>query len=51
MKHRRSTGSPASYTFRGDELYVRAVVVSSRPHPDPYAEGDFETAWLQPVLR
>ncbi|TDJ71632.1 MAG: hypothetical protein E2O39_07955 [Planctomycetota bacterium] len=44
-----STTSPASYTFLGDELYVRAVVVSSKLHPDPYAEGDFETAWLQPV--
>jgi hypothetical protein len=41
--------NPATYAFRGDELYVRAVVVSSRPHPNPYAAGDLETAWLQPV--
>lgn len=45
-----TTGNPATYTFRGDELYVRAVVVSSKPKADPYAEGDLETAWLQPVL-
>jgi len=42
-------GREAEYAFRGDELFVRAVVVSSRPHPNPYAEGDLETAWLQPV--
>lgn len=41
--------NPAEYALRGDELYVRAVVVSDRPHPNPYAEGDVETAWLQPV--
>jgi hypothetical protein len=41
---------PARYDFRGDELSVRAVVVSSRPHPNPYAEGDHETAWTQPVV-
>jgi hypothetical protein len=45
------TGSnPAAYDFRGDELYVRAVVVSSRAHPNPYAAGDREMAWLQPEL-
>jgi hypothetical protein len=45
-----TTDVPAEYRFRGDELYVRAVVVSDRPHPNPYAPGDLETAWLQPVL-
>jgi hypothetical protein len=45
-----TTDVPAEYRFAGDELYVRAVVVSDRPHPNPYAEGDLETAWLQPVL-
>jgi hypothetical protein len=34
----------------GDELYVRARVISSRLHPDPFAAGDMETAWVQPVL-
>jgi hypothetical protein len=37
------------YKFTGRELYVRARVTSSKPHPNPYAEGDFETAWIQPV--
>lgn len=42
-------GSSASYTFTGDELYVRARVTSSRPHPNPSAVGDKEQAWTQPV--
>ena len=41
--------NPAVYRFQGDELYVRAKVTSSRPHPNPYAQGDFECAWMQPV--
>jgi hypothetical protein len=42
-------GTEPSYAFRGDELYVRAVVVSSRKHANGYAPGDFESAWVQPV--
>ncbi len=45
-----TAADPATYRFRGDELSVRAVVVSSRLHPNPYAEGDHETAWTQPVV-
>lgn len=45
-----TTDNPAVYRFRGDELSVRAVVTSSRPHPNPYADGDRETAWGQPVV-
>lgn len=41
--------NPAEYVFRGNELYVRAVVTSTRAHPNPQAPGDFEMAWLQPV--
>jgi hypothetical protein len=44
-----TTGDSATYEFDGGELFVRAVVSSSRPHPNPYAAGDFETAWTQPV--
>lgn len=43
------TGPRAIYRFLGDELFVRAQVTSSRAHPNPFAEGDMETAWLQPV--
>ena len=41
--------NPAVYRFSGDELYVRAKIVSDRKHPNPFAEGDVETAWTQPV--
>ena len=43
-------GPAATYRFGGDELYVRATVVSDRRHPNGYAAGDLETAWVQPVL-
>jgi hypothetical protein len=45
-----SAGPTASYTLTGKELYVRAKVISSKPHPNPYAKGDVETAWTQPVM-
>lgn len=45
-----TTANPASYTFTGEELYVRAQVVSSEDHPNPYAAGDKQTAWVQPVI-
>ena len=45
----RTNINPAVYRFKGDELYVRAVVRSSRLHPRPYQKGDVETAWTQPV--
>ena len=40
----------ASYQFTGQELYVRARVTSSKPHPNPYQKGDVETAWTQPFV-
>ena len=45
-----STDAKPSYTFTGKELYVRAKVTSSKPHPNPYAKGDVEVAWTQPVV-
>ena len=45
-----TVSNPAVYSFTGEELYVRAQVVSSKDHPNPYAKGDKETAWVQPVL-
>ena len=44
-------GLSALYEPKGDELYIRAVVTSSRVHPNPYAEGDREMAWGQPWVR
>ena len=45
-----STNPIATYTLTGKELYVRAKVTSSKPHPNPYAKGDVEVAWTQPVV-
>lgn len=45
-----TTDVPAVYEFKGDELYVRAKVVSSRLKADPFREGDLEMAWTQPVV-
>ena len=45
-----STSSVPRYTLTGKELYVRAKVISSKPHPNPYAKGDVEVAWTQPVV-
>jgi hypothetical protein len=45
-----STGANPMYTLTGQELYVRAKVTSSKPHPNPYAKGDVEVAWTQPVV-
>lgn len=39
-----------SYRLTGQELYVRAKVVSTKPHPNPYQKGDVEVAWTQPIV-
>ncbi len=39
-----------SYTFTGNELYVRARVISSAAHPDPSLENQKQQAWTQPVV-
>lgn len=43
-------GNTASYAFTGEELYVRAKVVSSKPAENPVARGELQTAWIQPVV-
>ena len=44
-------GPEPVYRFQGDELYVRAKVVSTRLKANPYREGEYESAWVQPVVR
>lgn len=41
--------NPAVYKFSGDELYVRARVVSDKGQYNPVAIDDVEMAWVQPV--
>ena len=43
-------GTSPSYTFSGDEIYVRARVISSKIKANPYRQGEYETAWVQPVV-
>jgi hypothetical protein len=43
-------GPTAEYKFDGSELYVRTVVTSSRLHPNPSEAGEFERAWVQPII-
>lgn len=46
---RDTTDNPARYEFKGDELYVRAIIISSKPQSNPALAGDPEVAWVQPV--
>ena len=42
--------NPAKYNFTGEEMYVRAKIVSDKIQDNPYSEGDLEMAWTQPVI-
>ncbi|RFC48260.1 MAG: putative metal-dependent phosphoesterase TrpH, contains PHP domain [Verrucomicrobia bacterium] len=46
---REETGTEAEFNLPADLLYARAVIVSSRPHPNPSYPGQLEQAWTQPV--
>ncbi len=43
-------GTKATYTLKGDEIYVRAKIVSSKPKANGSVAGEFETAWTQPLV-
>jgi hypothetical protein len=42
-------GTKAEYVLKGDELYVRARVTSSKPMQSSPVGGEVEKAWTQPV--
>lgn len=44
-----TTENPAVYDFKGDEIYVRAKIISDKPMTDPFKDGDLEMAWIQPT--
>ncbi len=44
------SGAKASYTLKGDELYVRAKIISSKPKPNASVPGEVEMAWTQPLV-
>jgi hypothetical protein len=43
-------GTTASYAFKGDELYVRARIVSSKHKEGVLSPDEMEQAWTQPVV-
>ncbi|MBM3846171.1 MAG: histidinol-phosphatase [Verrucomicrobia bacterium] len=46
-----SQGPTASYTLKGDELYVRATIISSFPKKDAKDPSEKEMAWVQPWIQ
>ena len=42
-------GLRPTFKLTGNELYVRAVVNSSKPHANPTFDGQKQQAWTQPV--
>ncbi|QDU07679.1 hypothetical protein [Gimesia aquarii] len=42
-------GPTAKYDFNGNEIYVRALIRSSKLHPNPAQTGEIERAWVQPM--
>jgi len=43
-------GIEATYQAAGNELFIRAKIISDREQENPFREGDWESAWTQPVL-
>jgi len=43
-------GTAASYTCNGNEIYVRAKVISTRVKHNAATAGEVEAAWVQPVI-
>lgn len=43
-------GLTPSFQLKGDELYVRAKVISSKPSPNPLRSDEVESAWVQPQV-
>lgn len=46
----RQQGTRATYRFRPDDLYVRARITATRPHPAPSQPLQSVQAWVQPVI-
>lgn len=43
-------GTRASYTLTGDEIYVRAKIISSKEKPNASVADEVECAWTQPLV-
>jgi hypothetical protein len=45
------SGTEATFDLLADHLFVRVKITSSKIKTNPFKEGEFETAWTQPVKR
>ncbi len=43
-------GTKASYKLQADDIYVRARISSTKVKANPYRAGEFEQAWVQPLV-
>ena len=43
-------GTSACYKLKGDEIYVRAKIISSKAKENTVTAGEVEAAWVQPVV-
>ena len=43
-------GATPRYELKGDEIYVRARITSTKLQENPYAKGELAKAWTQPVV-
>ena len=43
-------GATARYTLKGDEIYLRAKVISSRGNAKSHVPEEHEAAWVQPIV-
>jgi len=46
----QSKGAAAEYTCTGNEIYVRAKIISTKPKYNAATAGEVEVAWTQPVI-
>ena len=46
---KRVEGTEATLELNDSYIFVRAKVVSDKLKDNPFQEGDFETAWTQPI--
>jgi hypothetical protein len=44
------SGTKAAYALQGDEIYVRAKIISSKEKPNGSVAGEVECAWTQPLV-
>jgi len=48
---REVTGTDASYKMTGEDLYVRAKIISTEPKTNPKKKGEKKVAWTQPYFQ